>query len=338
MKQIDSLNIRPVAWDPSRSPGHDIRTLVGDGCALPMPDESYDIGFSNSVIEHVGSWERQQAFAAEIRRVAKDIWVQPAYGCPIEPHYMTPFIHYLPRGLQRRILRWGTVWGWVVRPNAEDIRAIVESTRLLQSARCGNCFRIARLSPRMLWVIPKSYIAVRTGKRGRRRWLSCGRPHKLAASPFPHVCPIHSGLATCFQRARMASNSCLGSGPALRRSAFCCQRAGLDVPTMAVVTPGMLRVKRRAVAKLYTTRGSCIAAPGCDPNRNGHSYSPGGWHAAHTALAMGRLAMTPMPRRWAAGMVSSMACWSAMLTEAGGCRRRRYRRRSERPGRRRNSR
>src|SRR5262245_6744804 len=85
MARIDALNVHEVCWTGADSSSHNIRTLVGDGCALSMPDKSYDIGFSNSVIEHVGSWERQLQFAAEIRRVAKALWVQtPAYECSIE--------------------------------------------------------------------------------------------------------------------------------------------------------------------------------------------------------------------------------------------------------------
>ncbi len=55
--------------------------------------------FSNSVIEHVGTWEDQQAFAAEVRRVGRRLWV-PAYECPIEPHYLAPLVHYLPKEVQ----------------------------------------------------------------------------------------------------------------------------------------------------------------------------------------------------------------------------------------------
>jgi hypothetical protein len=56
-----------------------------------MSDQEYDIAFSNSVIEHVGDWERQAAFASEIRRVGKNLWIQtPAKECPIEPHYLAP--------------------------------------------------------------------------------------------------------------------------------------------------------------------------------------------------------------------------------------------------------
>src|SRR4051794_6753903 len=83
VQRIDTLNIYEIPWNETDAPGFNIRTLVGDGCALEMETQSYDIAFSNSVIEHVGTWERQQQFAAEIRRVAKALWVQtPAYECP----------------------------------------------------------------------------------------------------------------------------------------------------------------------------------------------------------------------------------------------------------------
>src|SRR5260370_14910437 len=46
-----------------------VRYQVGDGCCLPYGSKSFDWLFSNAVIEHVGSAERQKRFADEIRRV-----------------------------------------------------------------------------------------------------------------------------------------------------------------------------------------------------------------------------------------------------------------------------
>jgi hypothetical protein len=163
VKQIDSLNVHEVFWNPKSAPNHLIRTLVGDGCFLAMPDKSYDIGFSNSAIEHVGSWERQQQFASEIRRVAKALWVQtPAYECPIEPHYLTPFMHYLPRSFQKLTLRWCTMWGWVTRPNADQINSMVETTHMLRKSEMRRLFPDCEIvTGRMLGMIPKCHIAIR---------------------------------------------------------------------------------------------------------------------------------------------------------------------------------
>ncbi len=163
MKQIEVVNVHKGPWNDAQFPSHNIRALVGDGCSLKMPDKSYDIGFSNSVIEHVGTWERQQQFAKEIRRVGRAIWVQtPAYECPIEPHYMAPFIHYLPRSWQKRLVRWCTPWGWLERPNSKEINEMVESIRLLRKSEMQSLFPDCEIvTERLFWLIPKSYIAIR---------------------------------------------------------------------------------------------------------------------------------------------------------------------------------
>ena len=163
VKQIDTLNVHQVEWDSKDFPNHNIRTLVGDGCSLVMPDKSYDIGFSNSVIEHVGSWERQKQFACEIRRVAKVLWVQtPAYECPIEPHYMTFFIHYLPQSFQKKTVRWCSVWGFIEHPTLRQVEDMVDSIRLLTKSEMKQLFPDCEIiTERMLWIIPKSYIAIR---------------------------------------------------------------------------------------------------------------------------------------------------------------------------------
>jgi hypothetical protein len=163
VSRIDCLNPQVWTWDAGSAPHHNIQLLVGDGCALAMPDLSYDIGFSNSVIEHVGSWERQVQFAAEIRRVAHSLWVQtPAYECVIEPHYLAPFIHYLSRPLQKVVIRWCTVRGWIDRPNRAEVDAMVDNTRLLRKAEMRFLFPDCEiLTERLLGVFPKSYIAVR---------------------------------------------------------------------------------------------------------------------------------------------------------------------------------
>ncbi|HMP84024.1 MAG TPA: methyltransferase domain-containing protein [Verrucomicrobiota bacterium] len=167
--QVDCLNVHEVKYDPARFPTHNIRVLLGDGCALDVADASYDIAFSNSVIEHVGSWENQVKFARELRRVGRRMWCQtPARGCPIEPHYLAPFVHWLPKGVQRRILRWLTPWGLISRPSQREVDEMVETTRLLSKKEMLELFpdceiRVEYLLP----FIPKSYVAIRTAPSAR---------------------------------------------------------------------------------------------------------------------------------------------------------------------------
>ena len=165
--RIDTLNVHAVPWSPEQAPQHHIRTLVGDGCALPFADGSYDIGFSNSVIEHVGSWAQQQRFAAEIRRVGRALWVQtPAYECPFEPHYLAPLIHYLSPKLQRRVIRWCTLWGWLSRPAQAEIDAMVQTTRLLRKTEVQQLFPDCEIiTEKLFGLFPKSYVAVRKADR-----------------------------------------------------------------------------------------------------------------------------------------------------------------------------
>ena len=89
---ILNLNI----WAP---PGRDeIPFVVGDGRRLPLRDQSIDLAFSNSVIEHLDDFEGQSRFAAEMLRVGKQVYCQtPCRLFPIDPHLGAFFLHWLPR-------------------------------------------------------------------------------------------------------------------------------------------------------------------------------------------------------------------------------------------------
>lgn len=165
-QRIDILNIHPIHLPPHQTNAHHFQFIEGNGCALAMNNNSYDVCFSNSVIEHVGTWSDQQNFAAEIRRVGNALWIQtPAYECPIEPHYLALFVHYFPRCIQKKVLRWISVWGWVQRPLQPEIDAMVESIRLLTKSQMIVLFPDCTIiTERMLGIFPKSYIAFRTRK------------------------------------------------------------------------------------------------------------------------------------------------------------------------------
>lgn len=76
--------------------------VVGDACNMPeFVNNEFHIVHSNSVIEHVGNWKKIKEFANEVRRVAPNLFVQtPYFWFPVEPHFMKPLHHWLPRSLR----------------------------------------------------------------------------------------------------------------------------------------------------------------------------------------------------------------------------------------------
>lgn len=81
-----------------------VRIKQTDGATLPFADRSFDVVFSNAVIEHVGGRRRQQAFVAECLRVGKQVFLTtPSRSFPIESHTMIPFAHWLPTDLRNVI-------------------------------------------------------------------------------------------------------------------------------------------------------------------------------------------------------------------------------------------
>ena len=142
--------------------GHRIHSLEGSGLNLPFEAHSFDLLFSNSVIEHVGTWSNQQAFAAEARRVGKKIWIQtPAREFFLEPHYMTPFIHWFPLSAQRKLLRNATVWGLTNRPNKETVEKALKELRLISKREMKELFPDCEILVERFLGLPKSYLAVR---------------------------------------------------------------------------------------------------------------------------------------------------------------------------------
>jgi hypothetical protein len=136
--------------------------LVGSGTQLDFADGSFDVVFSNSVIEHVGDLAAQRLFARELRRVGCGIWVQtPARGFFVEPHLMGVFIHWLPARWQRRLIRGFTLWGWLARPDREQVDAFLAGTRLLDAGEMARLFPDCEIRRERFLGLTKSYVAVR---------------------------------------------------------------------------------------------------------------------------------------------------------------------------------
>lgn len=158
--QITLLNIKlpnPLPELPAN-----ITYIQGDGMDLHFQDNTFDIVFSNSVVEHLFNIENQERFAAEALRIGRQVWIQtPARSFFFEPHFLTPFFHYLPKELQTKLARNFTVWGWITRPSHSYVKNVVQEINLLTFSEFQKLFPNCYIYSEKFFWMTKAFIAIR---------------------------------------------------------------------------------------------------------------------------------------------------------------------------------
>jgi hypothetical protein len=153
--------------DPRELEAGNVRCVIGDGRNLQFPDKSFDVAFSNSVIEHVGNWKDMQRFAAELRRVGSSFYCQtPNKWFPVEPHLGTLFLHWWPRLLNFYfVTRYFTLWGLLNRPSRVQVKNSLARIRLLTHRDLEHLFPGATIVTERFLLLSKSYVIMeRTGE------------------------------------------------------------------------------------------------------------------------------------------------------------------------------
>jgi hypothetical protein len=137
--------------------------VEADGCDLVgFQDNSFHIAHSNSVVEHVGDWERMTQFAKELSRVSQQYFVQtPNYWFPIEPHCMTPLYHWLPKPIRVWLVLRYQLGNWGKAASIDHAVRIVESARLLNRKMFQELFKDANVLTEKMFCLPKSFIAIK---------------------------------------------------------------------------------------------------------------------------------------------------------------------------------
>jgi SAM-dependent methyltransferase len=136
-------------------------TLTGEA-DLPFDDGYFDVVLCSSVLEHVTIpseeiWRerstarfrqraraRQQRFAREIERVSREYFVQvPNRWFPLETHTWLPFVGYMPRSWQLRVIAVSNRF-WIKKtapnfylPTAGDMRRYFPTAALMREKVCG---------------------------------------------------------------------------------------------------------------------------------------------------------------------------------------------------------
>lgn len=155
---ITTINL---AAENTRHAAHsNITPIAGDATNMrEIADRQYDVAFSNSVIEHLFTYENQKKMAAEVRRVARAYWVQtPNFWFPMEPHFHVPGWQWMPRSarialIRRRRCGWRGPYA-----DPQQARAAVEEVRLMTRRELRECFPDAEIWPERLMGLVKSWV------------------------------------------------------------------------------------------------------------------------------------------------------------------------------------
>ena len=153
------LNISHDGQSKSRRGDGRRRVELYDGRRIPYPDHHFDTLLCNSVIEHVPPADRA-CLCAEMRRVAKRIVLQtPAFEFPIEPHFVMPCLHWLPRTVGRK-LAFISPWRVLSRPPPGHVTTYFDEIALLRRSDLQTLFPDARIVIERFAGIPKSYLVI----------------------------------------------------------------------------------------------------------------------------------------------------------------------------------
>jgi hypothetical protein len=140
-----------------RHPG--FKSIKGDACNLEgIADKSYDLVFSNSVIEHLFTQENQIKMANEIQRVGKNYFIQtPNKYFPIEPHWVFPFFQFLPFGLKVFLTQNFSLGHIPKAKNKQEAIDLVNEVNLLSKKELENLFSESKLYIEKFIGFHKSY-------------------------------------------------------------------------------------------------------------------------------------------------------------------------------------
>lgn len=124
-------------------------------------DNEFDIAFSNSVIEHLGTFEEQRMMAEEMKRVATKVFLQtPNKWFPLEPHTLFPFFQFLPMCIKIWLMMHFSL-GWYKKISdrklaEQECRAI----RLMSKGDLRILFPDAQIREERIIGIVKSFIVL----------------------------------------------------------------------------------------------------------------------------------------------------------------------------------
>ncbi len=150
---IDAPQVRSSKFISTKADATDLSSFA---------DNAFDIVHSNSVIEHVGSWDRMSRMAHHVRRLAPVYFVQtPSFWFPYEPHFRFPFFHWLPEQARAELLMRFNLGFGGKRETYDAAMRGVQSTYILGNKQFKTLFPDAEIVREHAFGFTKSLMAVR---------------------------------------------------------------------------------------------------------------------------------------------------------------------------------
>jgi len=160
----DNIQIHLINKTKVSSSKSNFSSVIGDATELGfLDDRSFDLVHSNSVIEHVGTWNDMRKMAFHVQRLAPIYYVQtPNFWFPYEPHLRFPIYHWMPEQIRFRLLmNLNLGWGGK-RKDVDSAMQAVQSWSLLDKRQFSDLFPDAKIINEKFLVLTKSLIAIRS--------------------------------------------------------------------------------------------------------------------------------------------------------------------------------
>jgi len=153
--KITILNIENVEVS-----NKNIEFVLGDATDKGVfPENSFDLVYCNSVIEHVGDSEERKKLSENIRSWGHNYFVQtPNYYFPVEPHFLMPFFQYLPVKFRAYLLNKFNLGYFTKEKDYADALKTVSSVRLFKKKELTGLFPEGKIIKERFLFLTKSLI------------------------------------------------------------------------------------------------------------------------------------------------------------------------------------
>ena len=161
-KHVTLINL----FEPGETDESWLTPVTGDACraretleAAGLPT-TYDVVFSNSLLEHVGGHAQREAMAREVHALAPRHWVQtPNRYFPVEPHWLFPGMQFLPTPARARVAAYWPL-GHTPPHDLDEGMSSVQWTELVGPSELRTYFPNSRIHKERLAGMTKSLVAI----------------------------------------------------------------------------------------------------------------------------------------------------------------------------------